>query len=114
MAFKLYSDEYALRLSREIDVHLHDGMDVAGAVRKAGISDKNYDYWRKKCGGMARPQLSEMKVPKTENEILKRIVVDLQFDKVILKESFDYLKLLGVDVRDTPQDTDLFWIHQFN
>ncbi len=92
MARKRYSDEDALRLLREIDVHLHDGMDVAGAVRKAGISDKTYYYWRKKFGGMARPQLSEMKALKKENERLKKIVADLQLDKVILKESLDYLK----------------------
>lgn len=31
MARKRYSDEEALRLPREIEVHLHEGMDVAGA-----------------------------------------------------------------------------------
>ena len=42
MARKRYSDEDALKLLREIDVHLHDGLDVVGACRKAGISDKTY------------------------------------------------------------------------
>ncbi len=32
MARRRYSDEDALRLLRAIDVHLHDGMDVAEAV----------------------------------------------------------------------------------
>lgn len=41
---------------------------------------------------MARPQLSEMKALKKENERLKKIVADLQLDKVILQESLDYLK----------------------
>ena len=59
MARKRYSDEDALKLLREIDVHLHDGLDVVGACRKAGISDKTYYYWRKKFGGLGRPQLSE-------------------------------------------------------
>jgi len=35
-----------------------------GACRKAGISDKTYYYWRKKFGGLGRPQLSEMKALK--------------------------------------------------
>ncbi|SMC14784.1 transposase [Roseovarius aestuarii] len=61
MARKRYSDEDALRLLREIDVHLHDGLDVVSACRKAGISDKTYYYWRKKFGGMGRPQLVEMR-----------------------------------------------------
>ena len=39
MARKRYSDEDALKILREIDVHLHDGLDVVSACRKAGISD---------------------------------------------------------------------------
>ena len=40
MARKRYSDEDALKVLREIDVHLHDGLDVLSSCRKAGISDK--------------------------------------------------------------------------
>ncbi|MCE8522766.1 transposase [Ruegeria pomeroyi] len=58
MARKRHSDEDALKLLREIDVHFHDVMDVVSACRKAGISDKTYYYWRKKLVGMGRPQLS--------------------------------------------------------
>ena len=92
MAWKRYSDEDVLNLLREIDVHLHDGLDVVSACRKAGISDKSYYYWRKKFGGFSRSQVSEMKLLKKENERLKKIVADLQLDKVILKESLDHLK----------------------
>lgn len=92
MARKRYSDEDTLRLLREIDVHLHDGLDVASACRKAGISDKTYYYWRKKFGGIGRPQLVEMRALRKENDRLKKIVADLQLDKVILKESLDHLK----------------------
>ena len=41
---------------------------------------------------MAWLQLSEMKALKKENKRLKKIVADLQLDKVILKESLDDLK----------------------
>ena len=92
MGRKRYSDEDALKILREIDVHLHDGLDVVSACRKAEISDKTYYYWRKKFGGLGRRQLSEMKALKKENERLKKIVADLQLDKLILKESLDYLK----------------------
>lgn len=92
MARKRYSDEDALKLLREIDVHLHDGLNVVGACRKAGISDKTYYYWRKKFGGIGRSQLTEMRALKKENERLKKIVADLQLDKLILKESLDHLK----------------------
>ena len=67
-----------------MNVHLHDGLDVVSACRKAGISDKTYYYWRKKFGGLGRPQLSEMKALKKENERLKKIVADLQLDKLTL------------------------------
>ena len=56
------------------------------------MSDKTYYYWRKKFGGMVRSHLSEMRALKKENECLKKIVVDLQLDKLILKGSLDYLK----------------------
>lgn len=77
MARKRYSDENALKILREIDVHLHDGLDVVSSCRKAGISDKTYYYWREKFGGMGRSQLSEMHALKKENERLKKIVADL-------------------------------------
>ena len=92
MVRKRYSDEDVLKILREIDVHLHDGLDVVSACRKVGILDKTYYYWRKKFGGLGWPQLSEMKARKKENERLKKIVADLQLDKLILKESLDYLK----------------------
>ena len=44
MSRKRYSDEDVLKLLREIDVHLHDDLDVVSACRKAGISDKSYYY----------------------------------------------------------------------
>ena len=66
MARKRYSDEDALKILHEIDVHLHDGLDVVSSCRKAGISDKTYYYWRKKFGGMGRSQLSEMRALKKE------------------------------------------------
>jgi putative transposase len=77
----------------EIDVHLHDGLDVVSSCRKAGISDKTYYYWRKKFGSMGRSQLSDMRALCKGNEWLKKILTEPQLDKLILKESLDYLKL---------------------
>jgi len=66
MAGKRYSDEDALKLLRKIDGHLNDEINVLSASRKAGISDKTYSDWRKKFGGMGRPQLSEMRALQSE------------------------------------------------
>jgi hypothetical protein len=41
---------------------------------------------------MARSQLSELKSLEKENQRLKKIVADLELDKLILKESLDFVK----------------------
>jgi len=92
MARKRYSDEDILKLLREVEVRLASGSDVSTACRAAGISDATYYTWRKKFGGMARSQLSEMKSLEKENARLKKIVAELELDKLILKESLNYLK----------------------
>ena len=92
MARKRYLDEDILKLLREVEVHIHSGMDVVCACRKAGVSDKTYYAWRKKFGGMGRSQLSEMRALRKENERLKKIFTEVQLHKSILKESLDYLK----------------------
>ncbi|MBZ0216219.1 MAG: transposase [Fimbriimonadaceae bacterium] len=95
MARKRYSDEDCLKLLREIELHLAAGSDVATACRSAGISDATYYTWRRKFGGIGRPQLSELKALQKENQRLKKIVADLELDKLILKENLDYLKPKG-------------------
>ncbi len=92
MARKRYSDEDVLRLLREIELALASGQDVATACRSVGVSDATYYNWRKRFGGMGRPQLSELKALEKENGQLKKIVADLELDKLILKESLDFLK----------------------
>ena len=92
MARKRHSDEDILRILREIEVHLSSGRDVPSVCRSAGLSDATYYKWRKKFGGMGKSQLSEMKSLEKENQRLKKIVADLELDKLILKESLDFLK----------------------
>ena len=57
-----------------------------------GISDKTYYGWRKRYGGMGRAKLTEFKALEKENQRLKKILAELELDKLILKESLDYLK----------------------
>ena len=92
MARKRYSDEDVLNLLRQIELSLASGSSVAMACRSAGVSDATYYNWRKKYGGMGKSQLHELKGLEKENSRLKRIVADLELDKLILKESLDYLK----------------------
>ena len=92
MARKRYSDDDVLNLLRQIELSLASGSSVEMACRSAGISDATYYTWRKKYGGMGKSQLQEFKGLEKENSRLKRIVADLELDKLILKESLDYLK----------------------
>ena len=92
MARKRYTDEDILRLLREMEIHLSSGSDISSACRSVGISDATYYNWRKRYGGMGRSQLSELKALEKENDRLKKIVATLELDKLILKESLDYLK----------------------
>ena len=92
MARKRYSDEDILRLLRELELSLSSGSDVATACRTAGVSDATYYTWRKRFGGMGRPEMANLKALQKENDRLKKIVAELELDKLILKESLDYLK----------------------
>ena len=92
MARKRYSDEDCLKLLREIELKLASGSDVSSAGRAAGISEATYYAWRKKFGSMGRSQLAELKALEKENQRLKKVVADLELDKLILKESLDFLK----------------------
>ena len=92
MARKRYSDEDILRLLREIELSLSSGLDVATACRTAGVSDATYYTWRKRFGGMGRSEMANLKALQKENDRLKKIVAELELDKLILKESLDYLK----------------------
>ena len=92
MARKRYKEQDSLRLLREIEGHLHGGMDIVNACGTAGISDKTYYGWRKRYGGMGRAKLSDFKALEKENQRLKKILAELELDKLILKESLDYLK----------------------
>ncbi|MEM9438122.1 MAG: transposase [Pseudomonadota bacterium] len=117
MASKRHSDEDILKLLREIELKLTAGNDVASACRSVGISEATYYNWRERFGGMGRAQLSELKSLEKENDeplersprvrhrserrrrrferqwrMLKKIVAELDLDKLILKESLNHLK----------------------
>ena len=92
MTRKRFSEEAALDLLRQIDLDLASGSTVETAVNTAGISEATYYKWRKLYGGMSKSQLRELKAMEKENARLKRIVAELELDKLILKESLDYLK----------------------
>ncbi len=92
MARKRFSEEDILGLLRQIELELASGCTVPMACRSVGISNATYYSWRRRFGGMGKSQLQEFKGLEKENVRLKKIVAELELDKLILKESLDYLK----------------------
>ena len=92
MARKRHSDEDILKLLREIELKLASGDDVASACRSVGTSDAIYYKRRKRFGGMCRSQRSKTKSLEKENARLKKIVAELDLDKLLLKERLNHLK----------------------
>lgn len=63
------------------------GRPIADAVWQVSVAQQTYYRWRKQYGGMSRDQLRRLKDLETENQQLRRVVLDLTLDKVILTEA---------------------------
>ena len=92
MGNKRHKPEEIVTKLRQVDVLRGQGTTMADAIRQISVTPLTYYRWRKTYGGMGRSQLSEMKSLEKENQRLKKIVADLELDKLILKESLDFLK----------------------
>ena len=87
MAGKREKPEDIVSKLRQVEVLQGQGMTVADAVRKIGVSEQTYYRWRKQYGGMSRGQLKRLKELEKENARLRRAVSDLTLDKLILTEA---------------------------
>lgn len=87
MSKKRKTAEQIIRLLRQADVLLGQGMTVSLMCRELGISDASYYKWRKEYGGMDVSQAKKLKALEQENARLKRVVADLSLDKQILKDA---------------------------
>jgi len=86
MSKKRYKAEEIIKILREAEVLINQGMQAALAARQLGITDKTYYRWRKEYGGMRIDQAKRLKELEKENGRLKRLVADLSLDNQILKE----------------------------
>ena len=87
MAGKREKPEDIVSKLRQVEVLQGQGMTIADAVRKIGVSEQTYYRWRKQYGGMSRGQLKRLKELEKENARLRRAVSDLTLDKLILTEA---------------------------
>ena len=58
------------------------GTSVEEVCCKAGISVQTYYRWRKKYGGLMPSEMKRLKQLEEENELLKRLVVNLSLDEI--------------------------------
>ena len=86
-----FSEEQIVAILKESEA----GTPTKELARRHGISTNTLYAWRKKYGGMGRSQLSALKALEKENCRLRKIVAELEPDKLIRKESLDFLKPKG-------------------
>lgn len=86
MPGKVHKPEEIIKILREVEVLVSQGMATPQAARQQGITDKTYYRWRKEFGGMRVDQARKLKELEQENARLKRLVADLSLDNQILKE----------------------------
>ena len=87
MTRKNFTPEQIINKMREAEIHISQGMSIAEASRKIGITGQTYYRWRKEYGGLRIEQAKKFKNLEKENVRLKKLVADLSLDNAILKEA---------------------------
>jgi putative transposase len=62
------------------------GVDVAGLLRRHGISRATYYQWRSKYAGASVSELRRLKELEAENGKLKRMYADLALENAAIKD----------------------------
>jgi transposase-like protein len=87
MVRKTYTPEQIINKLREAEIHINQGITIAEASRKIGITQQTYYRWRREYGGLRIEQARKLKNLEKENVRLKKLVADLSLDNAILKEA---------------------------
>jgi len=87
MSRKRYTPEQIIRMLREAEVLISQGMTAAEAARQIGVVEQTYYRWRKEYGGMQISQAKRLKALEKENLRLKRLVAEKELDIQILRET---------------------------
>lgn len=83
---KRYLPEQIVAKLREAEKLQAQGLTVAQATKKLGITDQTLWRWRKKYGAMDEAEAARLKILENENAQLKRIVADQALDIRMLKD----------------------------
>ena len=86
MVRKSYTPEQIINRLREAEIHINQGIPIAEASRKIGVTEQTYYRWRREYGGLRIEQARKLKNLEKENARLKKLVADISLDNAILKE----------------------------
>ena len=67
MVRKSYTPEQIINKLREAEIHISQGIPIAEASRKIGITQQTYYRWRKEYGGLRIEQAKRLKSLEKEN-----------------------------------------------
>jgi transposase-like protein len=87
MVRKNFTPEQIINKLREAEVRINQGISIAEASRKIGVTEQTYYRWRREYGGLRIEQAKKLKHLEKENARLKKLVADLSLDNAILKEA---------------------------
>jgi transposase-like protein len=87
MVRRSFTPEQIINELREAEIHINQGISIAEASRKIGVTQQTYYRWRKEYGGLRIEQAKRLKNLEKENARLKKLVADLALDNAILKEA---------------------------
>jgi len=86
MAKKHHKPEDIVAKLWQVEVLVGQGKTVADGARASGVMEATYYRWRSEYGGLKLDQVG-WKQLEQENSRLRRAVLDLTLEKVILKEA---------------------------
>ena len=84
---KGYRPEQIVRLLRDVQAQLAAGASLREVARQLGVNPGTLSRWQRRYGGVQVDEARRMFVLEKENLRLKRIVAELELDKLILKEA---------------------------
>ena len=77
-----FTEEQIIGILKEAEA----GIDVAGLLRKHGISRATFYQWRSKYAGTSASELKRIKELESENSKLKRMYADLALENTAIKD----------------------------
>ncbi len=77
-----FSEEQIVGILKEAEA----GVDVAGLLRKHGISRATFYQWRSKYAGTSASELKRIKELESENTKLKRMYAELALENTAIKD----------------------------